>query len=184
MINVEFVPEFPRMISLSNVGVCDGIYDYEATEEECGNLAKRFELRGITSLKAHVVVESLKRQDYRLVVNLHASIIQSCSITTEDMTSSIKQDFSIKLVREAPEDRKEEQDIVFEESGEDIEVMTSDKMDVGELIAQHFSLFIDPYPQKKDAKDRVSKGVILQEGDEQVEEKRPNPFTVLKSLKH
>jgi len=184
MTNIDITPEFSRMILLSNIGIKDGLYDFEANSEECEALARRFGLKAISLLKAHVRVEGLKRQEYRLVINLRADIIQTCGITTEDMSSKINEDFSIKLVREEPEEQREEQDIVFDHDDEDIEVMTSDHVDVGELIAQHLSLFIDPYPKKENANKKLAGHVILEEGDECIEEKRPNPFNVLKSLKH
>jgi len=154
------------------------------------NLVRRLGLLSIDSLKAEL---ELQREQGGMVVhiggNVQAVLQQSCVVTLDPIEtkvnetfeawfadpdqaiqlSKVKHDKNVKMNGETP---------ILDER-EDPEPIIDDQIDLGDLVTQHLSLAIDPYPH--------AKGVEYEYGDDNPkkvpEAFKNNPFAALKDWK-
>jgi uncharacterized metal-binding protein YceD (DUF177 family) len=164
----------------------------EASEEELHDMARRLGVLSIQRAKADLVFDQ-KQGGRTIHVNgkFEVKITQNCVVTLEDFESVIKDSVvgwfadkaasvsfaAAKREKEAAVSRGEVE-MVDEE--EDPEPIIDNVIDLGELVTQHISLAIPPYPHKE--------GVKYENGDDniQIDDKSPlrrNPFEALKDWK-
>ena len=154
------------------------------------NLTRRLGILGFESLKADL---ELKREQGGLVVHIkghiHAVLTQACVVTLEPIESKVNEDFeawfadteqavALAKVKHDQQVRANGETPILEER-EDPEPIADGKIDLGELVTQHLSLAINPYPH--------AEGVHYEYGDD-APEKVPeafknNPFAALKDWK-
>jgi uncharacterized metal-binding protein YceD (DUF177 family) len=170
--------EFCRLVPLSKLTHgAEKTFEIEATAQECEALAKRFNILAVQSLKA-IIKLSLRAKGKLIKLRgaFQAEVIQSCVITLDPVYSKLEDNFSLSY-SETVDNSAPEIDISIE--GEDyIEPLLSDSLDIGEAVSEHLALALDPFPRKKGAVF-----VYSDKTDQFDNEVKPNPFSVLKSLK-
>ena len=182
-------PEFSRIVNADAVRRADVTETIEATEKERRALAERLELEAIDSLTATVKLHAVRGgQMIRVSGKLEADVVQTCVVTLEPVPAHVSESFEALF---APPSMVEDQglEIDFDPSlsDEDIpEPMENNRIDIGELTAQHLSLGLDPYPHAEGVEfvgyDEGDEGGATE--DEAAEEaEKPNPFAVLQQLK-
>ncbi|CAO3422708.1 YceD family protein [Azospirillum doebereinerae] len=181
-------PEFSRFVSAEAVRRADLTETIEATESERRKLAERLELESIGSLTATIRLRAVRGgQMIRVSGKLVADVVQTCVVSLDPVPAHVEESFEALFAPEALiEDPGEEIEIDPYESDEDSpEPMSNNRIDIGELTAQHLSLGLDPYPRADSA---AFEG--YDEGGEEVgaaaepeEPEKPNPFAVLERLK-
>lgn len=135
--------EFRRFVALEEIDEA-GVLErrIEANAEECSALAVRFNLLSLAGLSA--VVE-LRRVSGGPVVRvdgrLEADVVQRCVVSLEPVSDNVEERFSELF---APADYE-----IPEEAGEEDvpEAFDDGGIDIGELVAQHLSLSLNPYPR-------------------------------------
>jgi uncharacterized metal-binding protein YceD (DUF177 family) len=178
-------PEFSRVVPADAVRRADMTETIEATETERKALAERLELEAIGSLTATVKLRAVRGgQMIRVSGQLEADVVQTCVVTLEPVPAHVSESFDALF---APPSMIEDQglEIDFDPSlsDEDIpEPMENNRIDIGELTAQHLSLGLDPYPH---AEGVEFEGYDEEPAEEEVSEEpeKPNPFAVLQQLK-
>jgi len=165
-------------------------FEIEASEKERKDLARRLEIDGINSLKADLTV-SPEQGGLRFHVTgtFKANVTQICVVTMDPFKSEVLEQvegwFEDKSKAVSFVNAKKERDVkhnqaeveVLDES-EDPEPLVSGCIDLGELVSQHLSLALDPYPHKE--------GVKHPYGDDQAQPAGPvrkSPFEALKEWK-
>lgn len=180
--------EFSRKFNLDLIKKTGSEVLIEATLEECSALAKRFSIPRVVFLKATCLLSSLKQKelgDYKLIVKMEAEIIQQCVVTLSDVHEVINEEFSIIFIVSKNDELTEMAKIIdIDMNEEDIEIIESSEVDLGELTAEYLSLSMSSYPRKKDAKGSELGYKILDEDETITSEEKKNPFNVLESLKH
>ncbi len=183
-------------------------WSYEFISEKVGNdpieielsapdavlplLCNRLDLHSIESLEAKLI---LTRNAVNKVVNVHgiidAVIYQKCVITGDPVIEYVEDSFDawfaepnntvsftkVKRERSLPVEGNEQPML---EEYEDPENIIDGVIDLGELVTQHLSLAINPYPRKKGAvleSDNATPGSV---DDEDIYD---NPFAALKAWK-
>jgi uncharacterized metal-binding protein YceD (DUF177 family) len=143
-------------------------YTVKISPEEHLALAKRFGFVSLDNFELSYTVTHLggKTIDYKVVAEMRASLIQSCSVTLKDVPEEIDDTFSFRVVHPNQEKDFEHELAEFE----DFEFSSDGIIDLGEIGAQYLSLSVDPYPRFNP--DDVPK----------IEVKK-NPFSVLEQLK-
>ena len=170
-------PEFSRIVMADCVGREGLTLGLEATPQECGALAHRFEVEAISALSAHAKVSRVDKDRLRLDVTFDADVLQLCVITLEPVASHVSDRFAV--VCAPPGKDGDETEVFVDIAGEDPpEPLLEGRIDVGEMIAQHLSLQIDPYPRAADAE-----GGAWEAGGDRAEELSDNPFDRLRGLK-
>lgn len=161
-------PEFSRLIAVEGI-TPDRVRKeaVEATEEECAALAERFDLRGLSGLKAQVEIRRVAGGEViRIAGNLEAEVVQACVVSLRDVPAEVRGAFET-FFTENPVD---------EEDDDAPEMIQGGYIDLGEVVAQYLSLELDPYPRAPGvnlAAQLAEAGIAG----------KANPFSVLEGVK-
>lgn len=183
-------PEWPVLVAEADIGSGPEKVTIEAGEAERRALAQRFDVDSIEALRADVTVN---RESGGAVVHVsgrfHAELTQSCVVSGDPVPETIEEDFegwfsdpdaaiSLTKARYLKEREKGGEAPILEER-DDPEPIIDGQIDIGELVAQHVSLAINPYPHAPD--------VHYELGDDSpepaAEKAAKNPFAKLKDWK-
>lgn len=172
----ETASEFSRPVALEELRGGTLRRSIEATCEECRRLAERLGLAAIGSLSATVTLEA--RAGGLVVVKgqFDAALTQTCVVTLEPLPRTVSERFVERLAA-APDSGEALVVEVDVESEDEPEPIEGDSVDIGELVAQHLSLALDPYPRTEGAHLETE---ALAAGDEVRED---GPFAALARLK-
>jgi uncharacterized metal-binding protein YceD (DUF177 family) len=140
--------EFSRPVSIDGI-IPDRLRKetIEATDEECAALAKRFDLRSLSGLKATMAVLRVSEgRIIRVEGDIEADVVQACVVSLQDVHAEVKTHFDTYFTEDGKEqDPDAEFSIDLEDGMQD--VIEAGVLDLGELVAQHLSLDLDPYPR-------------------------------------
>jgi uncharacterized metal-binding protein YceD (DUF177 family) len=141
--------EFSRAIEVEALGDAPSVFPLEANAAERAALARRFGLPAIARLQAKLRLQRVHGGTaLRLTGHLEADVTQSCVVTLEPVENRVEEDFTILYAANAPTEAIETQSD-SEESW--AEPLPHGGLDIGEVVAQHLSLALDPYPRLADA---------------------------------
>jgi len=175
--------EFSRPVIADTVATSGTVQTIEATAAERSALARRFDLVSLDALTATVRLRRVRGEFVRITGALEADVVQTCVVTLEPVPAHVSEEFSALYAPEHLVPKEEEEiDVTFAADDEDLpEAMVGGRIDIGELVAQHLSLALDPYPRKA--------GVTFDEIDETddapaaEEPVKRHPFADLERLK-
>jgi len=143
------VPEFSRRLTVAEVPGRGCEIDLVAGPGECAALAARFAIPEIRALTARVRLRRLAGGLVRVAGSLAAEVVQSCVVTLCPVVSSVADRFDITFGA-APEGDEDELDLSFD-SADPPEPIVDGTIDVGEVVAEHLALALDPFPRSADA---------------------------------
>jgi hypothetical protein len=143
--------EFSRIIRIDpEIGSGDDAVTFtiEANEDERAALARRFGLLGLDALSAAGRIDVAARgRRARLTATLKADATQVCVVSLEPVSSMIEEQFSVTYDRDAGR-RRIESEQEFDIDAEDPpDPLPEDGIDVGEAVAEHLGIALDPYPR-------------------------------------
>lgn len=138
--------EFSCEFSLADLDD-EAVFEVIAGADELAALARRFDLVALESLAATVTLKRLRDGAVRLRARLAAEVVQSCVVTLEPVAGRI--DESIEVLFAPPgAELAQGPEVVIATAGENWpEPLIGDSIDVGEVLAEHFGLALDPYPR-------------------------------------
>lgn len=175
-------PEFSYFVNIKDISSSGKHFKLTATQEECDGLVKRFELESLRDFHASLEIKDEgKSKGITLIGKLTAVAQQSVGIGSEVHEVFIDETINIRFL---PEDKitpeLEEENLMTLDS-EDLEPLTEDSIDLGELMSQYLGLAVDPYfgDDYILSKEDVGQGVSFNEPALE----KPNPFAVLSGLK-
>ena len=168
---VDSPSEFARPFELAALSDGPVALDLSATVTERAALAARFGLPDIADLTATATVT--RRLDGTVAVQGHlaATVTQICVVSLDPFESRVEDRFETLF---QPGDAPTDDPLVSDPEAEDVEPLDGDRLDLGELVAQHLSLALDPHPRKP--------GVVLEAGAGENGPDEPGPFADLKRL--
>ena len=181
------VLEFSRPVKVAAVDLDGMTLCLDANDAECTALAKRLDLRSLSNLRAELSCRRTAEGLIRLNVKISANVVQSCVVSLDLVTGQIVDRFSVLCegdgVRGPERTAKADVDGEFflDPYGDDpLEPLADGKIDAGELVAQHLSLAINPYPRASGLEVKVDIAYPEYDGDPGgVREERENPFSAL-----
>jgi uncharacterized metal-binding protein YceD (DUF177 family) len=172
-------PEFSRPFAVDRLGSRPVIETLNASTGELARLAARFQLVAIDRLGAVVRLERRAGTDIVHVEGrLEADVVQTCVVTLAPFPSHVEDSFDLDFAPDgqSPGHEAGSHEIDLDMDADPPEPIENGVIDTGELVAQHLSLALDPYPR--------SPGAILDEAWTAGEnDAPPSPFDVLRSLK-
>lgn len=154
--DIDDQPEFSRPIQVGAIPREGLVRRIEATAAERGALAHRFGLERLESLNADLVLRRSGDGRVRVRGTLHAAVVQTCVVTLEPVAADLTDRFAASFVPPhllAEDDAPAPEVIVSITDGGSVEeddpepFLEDDRIDIGELTAQHLSLALDPYPR-------------------------------------
>ncbi len=169
--------EFSRPVAIEGIiANRERIEKIEATKAECAALAKRFDLRSLDYLKAHMTIMRISDGNIvRIQGEIKAEVVQACVVSLQDVPSHIHAQFDTSFSEEG-EIFEEEIEMELGEEEDPHEVLENGIIDLGELAAQYLSLELEPYPR--------APGVSLAaQMAELGSEAKNRPFDILQNLK-
>lgn len=168
-------PEFSRLLPVEpgmGAGADARRFTIEADAKERAALARRFDLLDLPALSAKGSLEVFdKGRRARLSATLTADVVQACVVTLAPVPAHVEETFTVAYDRRgaAPEA------VDFDPLADDLpDPLPAAGVDVGEAVAEHLGLALDPYPR--------APGARLKEG-EAPKAARETPFSVLRRLK-
>ncbi len=183
--------EWSHLIDSDDIGGKVKHVEISAPNSSIPALCKRLNIHSIDSITASI---TLQRNGVNKVIHvkgtINATLYQKCVITTEPVHDVIEDEFeawladpnsavSFAKAKRERMSRKEQNDLPIIEESEDPEAIIDGKIDLGELVVQHISLALNPYPKIEGARyECKSEGL----GDAP-EGTYDNPFAALKDWK-
>jgi uncharacterized metal-binding protein YceD (DUF177 family) len=139
----SIAPEFSRPILLARVGTTPFRQEIAATEAERAALARRFDLRVIDQLTA--TVELVRRGGDMILLRaaFDAKFVQECVVTLDSVPGVASETF--ELLYGPPEVEEAAAGAVGDAVA--FEPLGGDAIDIGEAVAQEFSLALPPFPR-------------------------------------
>ncbi|HLO76741.1 MAG TPA: DUF177 domain-containing protein [Magnetospirillum sp.] len=171
------VPEFSRHVRVDQIPAAGITLDLKAKPAELAALAERFGLQSIDDLEATVTLKAVAGGTiFRLDGRFCAHVVQTCVVTLEPVPATVAEEFSLTYGGVEADEYDAEIELSLEEDDPPDPVVDG-MIDVGEAVAEHVALALDPFPRKP--------GTAFEGGDPEPEEeeKRPNPFAVLAELR-
>lgn len=177
-------PEFSRQIAVDEISEIDTQLDIEADEKERAALARRFDLLAVDALSARIGLKRCMARDgsgpvVRATLAIDAEVTQSCVVTLEPVTARIAETDLIIEFRPADAAEFTSEVDIPPEAYDPPEILVGDKIDIGELAAEHLALALDPYPRADGAKDLAQSAV----SDGPADSDEDHPFAALKRWK-
>jgi len=181
--------EWSHFFDVSDIETDGTNITIEPSDEERDDMARRLDVISIKDVSADLKIQNESSVHVKGIFK--ATITQECSVTVEPFDTEISEEvegwFADKnsTVSFAAAKREKEASIArgeieMLEEHEDPEPIIEGVIDLGELVTQHISLSIPPYPRKE--------GASYEFGDDnaKLDEKSPlrkNPFEALKDWK-
>jgi uncharacterized metal-binding protein YceD (DUF177 family) len=172
-------PEFSRLIAIDGI-IPDKprLERVEASVEECAALAKRFDLKSLSGLKAKLTILRVSDGNIiRIEGDIEAEVVQTCVVSLQGVSSEINGHFDTYFTEDGKEgfDEAEQLSVEVDDEVPDM-VINGGMLDLGELTSQYLSLELDPYPR--------APGVSLAAQLSEIGADTKNrPFQILKKLK-
>lgn len=165
-------PEFSRTLQVDHNAEPVQTFAIDADAGERAALARRFGLISLDSLHAEGSLEAIG-QGAILKARLTAQVTQACVVTLEPVTAAIDESFTLEYAAETGRPpMPKELDIDLEET-DPPEPLINGTIDVGEAVAEHLALALDPYPRAPGASLAITE--VPEEGED-------SPFKVLAGL--
>ncbi|MDP9195934.1 MAG: DUF177 domain-containing protein [Pseudomonadota bacterium] len=141
--------EFSRRISIDAIQRRSLTENIVATPEERAGLAARFGLQALEQLEATLYLRTIRGGSMVEVhAKLLADVVQTCGVTLAPLPRHVEEEFTALFApaRQVQDDSADDHDVTgeLEDSPEPFE---DGGIDLGELVAQHLALALDPYPR-------------------------------------
>lgn len=160
--------EFTRPVPLTRIGGEPYRQDIVAGPAERAALARRFGLVSLERLAAEVELAREPGGTILLTGTFEAAFEQECIVTLDPVSGTVAERFQLRY---GPPEAEE-----TAPSGDDdpaFEPIEGDAIDIGEAVAQEFSLALPPFPRAADAAIEIGEG----------ERPDESPFAVLERLR-
>jgi hypothetical protein len=158
-------PEFSRIVPLAQLGTEAFHQEIAATEAEREALARRFGLLSLDRLMAEVELVRQSQDTILLRASFEAAFAQECVVTLEPVDGAMAANFALRY---GPPEHESEDGIDEEVA---FEPLVNDFIDIGEALAQEFSLALPSFPR--------SPGAVLEIEEEPAD---TGPFAALSRL--
>lgn len=136
-------PEFSRRVLLSRIGSEPYRQEITADAAERAALAERFELLSLDRLTATVSVSRRGIDMFLLEAAFEAEFVQACVVTLDPVPGALSEEFGLlygPLAAEGTAAGVVNDAVAFEP-------LEGDLIDIGEAVAQEFSLALPPFPR-------------------------------------
>lgn len=172
----EHSAEFPRPVLVDIIPTRGMDMEIEANAAERSALAERFVISEVRSLSASVHLQAIAGGTlFRVDGRLRAEVVQACVVTLEPLEEKIDETFTMTFGGSEESDSME-LDLSPDED-DPPEPLIDGAIDLGEVVAEHLALALDPFPRKAGA-------VMAKITDEPIEvENKVSPFAALAGLK-
>jgi uncharacterized metal-binding protein YceD (DUF177 family) len=169
-------PEFSRPVEIGEIGPEGVTREIAADAQEREALARRFGLVSLDLLEGRATVTPVSRKLFRLEATFRAELVQTCVVTLDPFPVRIEDSFAALFGEGGPGLAA----LLSAEEEDEPEPIEGGAIDIGETVAQHLALALDPYPRKPGA---TLPSEYAAEAASEAEPGRVKPFAGLDLLK-
>ena len=145
-------PEFSRRVKLVRIGAEPYRRRISASADERAALARRFDLVSLDRLDAAVELIPGSGRTILLRADFEAAFEQRCVVTLDPIAGVLAERFELLFgPPEAEETAAAGEDVAFEP-------LAGDAVDIGEAVAQEFSLALPRFPRSPDIRVETESG--------------------------
>lgn len=172
--HAEDNPEFARVVQLRQLrDVEDFAFDISPEPEEAAALARLLGARAVRKMRMTGKLARLARAGWRLDATLGATVVQTCVVTLDPVTTRVDQPLHRLFLPDAAPAGAELE--VSPDDDDEIEPL-GDAIDLGLVATEALALALPPYPR--------APGATYRPGDEPPEDAdAPKPFAALAALR-
>lgn len=126
--------------------------EFTASAEEREALRVRADIVDLPSLSASAAIEK-RALELVLTGNIEAEVVQTCVVTLQPIKASLDVPFARHFRRPEAQEKMVATGAApaIDDDDADVDILESDDIDIGEVIAEEFCLALDPYPRMADA---------------------------------
>ena len=173
----DVAPEFSRRIPVADIPARGADYEIGATPDERDALAARLGLVRLDALTARLRLQPIGGGPLvRLTGRLAARVTQSCVVTLEPVDAELDERFAMTFG--PPGEVDEDEDSLELDLSPDAEdppdPFVGGAVDLGEAVAEHLALALDPFPRKAGAEFAPPAAPDEEDGPA-----RASPFAIL-----
>lgn len=165
-------PEFSRPVAADKVGRDGMTVEIEAAPAERAALVRRFGLVELGSLKARCRLKPAAGGMIELACDFSARVTQECVVTLAPVQAELAEAFELRYALDSAALKPSREDEIDMAADDPPEALADGAIDLGEAVAQHLALALDPFPRSAGAG-------VASVGSE----KAQNPFAILARLK-
>lgn len=178
---------YSHKVAGDRVGDRDQKHHLEADEATRQRIAAAYDLDGLESLTADLVLKPRGKSGVRVVGTLKADIRQICVVSLEPFVHHMEDEIDRSYTPASskprrPRDLNEEGEIEIDlETLDPPDVMLDGIIDLGALVCEQLALNIDPFPRKPGVEFQDAAPDLGEGADDG--EAAPSPFAALEKLK-
>ncbi len=165
-------PEFSRPVAADRVGRDGLVLEIEAAPAERASLARRYGIIALGALKAECRLKPVAGGMIELSCAFSAHVTQKCVVTLAPVEAGIAESFELRYALDPTVLPLPVEDEIDMAADDPPEALAGGAIDLGEAVAQHLALALDPFPR--------APGAAFDAGGP---EKTGNPFAILSRLK-
>ena len=168
-------PEFSYIIDTTRLPAKGEAVEIQANDAQKRALEQRLGLEKIDSFCVSALVRPLNRHQVRATGTVKGRITQTCVVSLQPFDAEVEDSFNVLFEEPNPADLNvNEIDLDMSDEEEDVDVLENNKIDLGEVAVEYFSLALDPFPHAPN----------VSFSDKIEDEPRKNAFSALEKLKN
>jgi uncharacterized metal-binding protein YceD (DUF177 family) len=144
----DAVPEFSRLVALTRLGPEPFHRDIAASEDERAALARRLNLVSLDRLAASVELVRESGGTILLRAEFAAAFAQDCVVSLEPVAGEVNERFALRY---GPPEAEPDDSAPITDDEPAFEPLSGNAIDIGEAVAQEFSLALPPFPRDPEA---------------------------------
>jgi uncharacterized metal-binding protein YceD (DUF177 family) len=171
-------PEFARVVEVARLRGLEAFpFDLSPTPEECAALARLLDARAVRKLRFQGVLRPAAG-GWTLDAKLGATVVQTCVVTLEPVTTRLDLDVRRLFVRNPGPKAVE---ITLEPLDDDETEPLGDRIDLGRVAVESIGLNLPAYPRAEGAE--LGEAVFAAPGQQPLRDAEVKPFSALAALK-
>ena len=142
--------EFSRPVAADRLGHDERVYDIEANATERAALTERYGILALDALAARLRLKRLPGgAQIQLAGHFSADVVQSCVVSLEPVSAHVEEDFVLTFA--TGQNEAENEVVVVMDDEDPPEPIENGVIDLGEAVAEHLALALDPFPRAPNA---------------------------------
>jgi uncharacterized metal-binding protein YceD (DUF177 family) len=134
------------IVNLAKVGAKNN-YSSTANPEELLELVDILEVEKVLSLSYKVEISKLSNIKFKILGNIKAKLVQSCSISSDFIDVDKSVDF-VRFIEQVSKNNQFKKEEVIDINDEDIDYIQGNELDLSTMVIEELILNIDPFIKK------------------------------------
>ncbi len=152
-------------------------FDLSPSADDRAAIARALDIVTIKKLRFTGQIAPLGRNDWELTAQMGATVVQSCVVTLDPVTTRLDESIVRRYLANFDEPSEEEVEMTADENAEDLPAT----LDLIHVLTESLSLALPPYPRQDGAE--LGDAVFTQPGAAPMTDEAARPFAGLAGLR-